>query len=128
MLVDEFRQCVYLTNRCASFNYIHILSVTLLHFFLSSYVVIFQILHVLMHKTPYSISLFDQEQRYSQRLHCPRIWHWKIAGKSTCGCSEAFHWEDTQIAAATMGSNDLVVGEDHLMGPSCQRYDRQTGR
>ena len=28
----------------------------------------------------------------------------------------------------TMGSNDLVVGEGHLLGPSCQRYNRQTGR
>ena len=27
-----------------------------------------------------------------------------------------------------MGSNDLVVGEDHMSGPSCQRYSWQTGR
>ena len=27
-----------------------------------------------------------------------------------------------------MGSNDLVVGEDHMLGPSCQRYNWQTGR
>ena len=27
-----------------------------------------------------------------------------------------------------MGSNDLVVGQDHMMGPSCQRYNWQTGR
>ena len=26
----------------------------------------------------------------------------------------------------TMGSNDLVVGEDQLLGPSCQRYNWQT--
>ena len=31
-------------------------------------------------------------------------------------------------AVTTMGSNDLVVGEDHMMGPSCQRYNWQTGR
>ena len=27
-----------------------------------------------------------------------------------------------------MGSNDLVVGEDHMLGPSCQQNNRQTGR
>ena len=34
----------------------------------------------------------------------------------------------TRRAVATMGSNDLVVGEDHMLGPSCQRYNWQTGR
>ena len=28
----------------------------------------------------------------------------------------------------TMGSNDLVIGEDHLLRPSCQRYNWQAGR
>ena len=32
----------------------------------------------------------------------------------------------TQRAVSTMGSNDLVVGEDYMLGPSCQRYDWQT--
>ena len=27
-----------------------------------------------------------------------------------------------------MGTNYLVVGEDHMLGPSCQRYNRYTGR
>ena len=27
-----------------------------------------------------------------------------------------------------MGSNDLVVGKDHMLGPSCRRYNWQTGR
>ena len=31
-------------------------------------------------------------------------------------------------AVTTMGSNDLVIGEDHMLGPSCQRYDWQPGR
>ena len=31
-------------------------------------------------------------------------------------------------AVTTMGSIDLVVGEDHMLRPSCQRYKRQTGR
>ena len=26
-----------------------------------------------------------------------------------------------------MRSNELVVGEDHMLGPSCLRYDWQTG-
>ena len=34
----------------------------------------------------------------------------------------------TRKAVATMGSNDLVIGEDHIFGPSCQRYNWQTGR
>ena len=31
-------------------------------------------------------------------------------------------------AVTTMRSNDLVIGEDHMLGPSCQRYNWQTGR
>ena len=27
-----------------------------------------------------------------------------------------------------MGSNDLVVGEDHMLGPNCQRDNWQAGR
>ena len=27
-----------------------------------------------------------------------------------------------------MGSNDLVIGEDHMLGPCCQRYNWQSGR
>ena len=34
----------------------------------------------------------------------------------------------TRRAVTTMGCNDLVVGEDHMLGPSCQRYDWKTGR
>ena len=34
----------------------------------------------------------------------------------------------TRRAVTTMGSNDLVVGEDHKLGPSCQRYNWQTVR
>ena len=34
----------------------------------------------------------------------------------------------TQRAVTTMGSNDLLVGEVHMLGPSCQRYNWHTGR
>ena len=34
----------------------------------------------------------------------------------------------TRRAVTTIGSNDLVVGEVHMLGPSCQRYNWQTGR
>ena len=37
-------------------------------------------------------------------------------------------WKPTGWAVTTMRSNDLVVGEDHMLGPSCQRYDWHTGR
>ena len=34
----------------------------------------------------------------------------------------------TRRAVTTMASNDLVVGEDHMLGPSYQRYDWLAGR
>ena len=34
----------------------------------------------------------------------------------------------TRRAVTTMGSNDLFVCEDHMLGPSCQRYNWQMGR
>ena len=34
----------------------------------------------------------------------------------------------TWRAVTTMGSNNLVVGEDYMLGPSCQRYDWKMGR
>ena len=38
------------------------------------------------------------------------------------------HGKSTRRAVTTMGSNDLVIGEDHMLGPSCQRHNWQTGR
>ena len=37
-------------------------------------------------------------------------------------------WKSTRRVVTAMGSNDLVVGEDCMLGPSCQRYNWQTGR
>ena len=34
----------------------------------------------------------------------------------------------TRRVVTTMGSNDLVLYEDHILGPSCQRYNLQMGR
>ena len=34
----------------------------------------------------------------------------------------------TRRAVTTMGSNNLVVSEVHMVGPSYQRYNWQTGR
>ena len=34
----------------------------------------------------------------------------------------------TRMAVTTMGSSDLVVDKDHMLGPSCQRLNWQTGR
>ena len=34
----------------------------------------------------------------------------------------------TRRAVTTMGSNDLVEGEDHLVGPICYRHNTHTGR
>ena len=38
------------------------------------------------------------------------------------------HRKPTRRAVTTMGSNDLVVGEDHMLGSSCQRYNWQMDR
>ena len=35
--------------------------------------------------------------------------------------------KSTRMAVTMIGSNDLVVGEDHLLGSSCQPYNWQTG-
>ena len=40
----------------------------------------------------------------------------------------AFPLEAHRMAITTIGSNEFVVGEDHILGPSSQRYDWQTGR
>ena len=34
----------------------------------------------------------------------------------------------TRRSATKMGSNELVAGEDHLLGPSCQWHNWQTSR
>ena len=49
------------------------------------------------------------------RLRCPRPWLRTIAGKSTCDGSVAFLWEVHPKGGYMMGSNDLVVGEDHML-------------
>ena len=61
---------------------------------------------------------------HTEYPRCPRLWLRTIAGKSTCGGSVAFPWE----VHPKGGNYDLVVGEDHMLGPSCQRYNWQTGR
>ena len=38
------------------------------------------------------------------------------------------NWKPTRRALTTMGSNDLAVAEDHLLLPSCQRYNWQMSR
>ena len=46
---------------------------------------------------------------------------------STNGRSKTFQWKPTRRAVTTMGSNNLVVGENHLSGLNCQLYNWQTG-
>ena len=36
--------------------------------------------------------------------------------------------KSTRRVATAMGSNNLVIGEDHMLGASFQRYSWQTGR
>ena len=37
-------------------------------------------------------------------------------------------WKPSRKVVTTMRPNDLVVGEDHMVGPSFQRYNWQTGK
>ena len=54
----------------------------------------------------------------TSQLHAnpPVVGPWLFPGKST------------QTGVTMMGVDDMVVGEDHVLGPSCQRYNWQTGR
>ena len=67
-------------------------------------------------------------------IFCPdaSVVHASCSGKLQANPHVAGPWlslgKPTRRAATTMGSNDLVVGEDHILGPSCQRHNRQTGR
>ena len=36
--------------------------------------------------------------------------------------------KSTRGAVSTMGSNDLVIGENHMVGMSCQEYNWLAGR
>ena len=45
-----------------------------------------------------------------------------------CHSHSTYTMKPTRRAVTTMGSNDLVVGEVHMLGPSCQRYNWHTGR
>ena len=45
-----------------------------------------------------------------------------------CGRSETSPGKPTWRAVTTDGFNDLVIGEDHIFGMSCQRYSWQTSR
>ena len=56
-----------------------------------------------------------------------------MQGQCVYSCGQCVYvWltygKPTQRAVTTMGSNDLVVGEVHMLGPSCQRYNWLTGR
>ena len=51
--------------------------------------------------------------------NCRQIYLWRDRG---------YPWKPTRMAVTTMGSNDLFVGEDHLLVPSCQQNNWQTGR
>ena len=65
---------------------------------------------------------------FPSRLRCLRLWLRTIASKSTCGGPWLSPGKPTRRAVTTMGFNDLVVGEVHMLGPSCQRYNWHTGR
>ena len=67
-------------------------------------------------------------------IFCPdaSIVHASSSGQLQANPHLAGPWlspgKPTRRAVTMMGSNDLVVGEDHMLGPSCQLYNCQTGR
>ena len=71
---------------------------------------------------------------YGIALPCPDAYvvHASGSGQLQANPHVARPWlsigKPTRRAATTMESNDLVVGEDHMLGPSCQRYNWHTGR
>ena len=73
---------------------------------------------------------FSKKQCWYRCWWCPvaSVVHSSGSGQLQANPHVAFPGKPTRRAVATMGSNDLVVGEDHMLGPSCQRYNWQTGR
>ena len=67
------------------------------------------------------------------KLSCPdaAVVHVSGSGQSKANPHVAGPWLSPgkliRRAVTTMGSNDMVVGEDNMLGPSCQRYKWQTG-
>ena len=63
--------------------------------------------------------------------HDASVVHASGAGQLQANPNEAGPWlshrKPTRRTVATMGSNDLVVEEDHMLGQRCQRYNWQTG-
>ena len=51
--------------------------------------------------------------------NCRQIHMWRVRGLP--------NGKPTRRAVTTMGSNDLVVGEVHMLGSSCQRHNWHTG-
>ena len=74
------------------------------------------------------------DNRAVVKQHCPdaSIVHASGSGQLQANPHVAGPWlssgKPTRRAVTTMGSNDLVVGEDHMLGASCQRYNWHTGR
>ena len=68
---------------------------------------------------------------YTSALHASVV-HASGSGQLQANPHVAGPWlspgKPTRRAVTTMGSNDLVVGEVHMLGLSCQRYNWHTGR
>ena len=72
----------------------------------------------------------------SPRVHsiCPdaSVAHASGSGQLQASPHVAVPWlspeKPIRRAVTAMGSNDMAVGDDHMLGPSFQRYDWQTGR
>ena len=66
--------------------------------------------------------------------YCPdaSVVHASGSGQLQANSHVAGPWlspgKPTLRAVTTMRSNDLIVGEDHMLGPNCQRDNWQAGR
>ena len=63
---------------------------------------------------------------------CPSVVHASGSGQLQANPHVAVLWlspgKPTRRVVTAVGSSDLVIGEDHMLGQSCQRYNWQTGR
>ena len=84
--------------------------------------------------TPYKICMLTGDCVAIPYTICPEasVVHASGSGLLQANPHMAGPWlspgTSTRRAVTTMGSNDMVVGEDHMLGQSCQRYNWQTGR
>ena len=101
----------------------HFLSGTILHSFIL-HILLLYYYYIILYSFILHSSYFIHSLYFSPDASVVNV---SISGQLQANPHVAGPWlspgKPTRRAVATMGSNDLVVGEDHMLGPSCQRYN-----